>query len=155
MYFHRLCSLTGKAVGKLKTDSFYLRTLPRLLHPYHTHSRAGSPFSAENVLPVSWSWNMLSSLVGSEDPRFPTAESPSQGDPGDNDGRAVAPLTKRGPQPESPAQTGPGRTRTQQRTPLERSPNKLQGLCRRGEGQSRRDRVRRNTLENTALSFKE
>lgn len=75
---------------------------------------------------------MLSSLVGSEDPRFPTAESPSQGDPGDNDGRAVAAMTKAWPQPESPAQTGPGRTRTQQRNATREITKQATGALQEG-----------------------
>lgn len=76
---------------------------------------------------------MLSSLVGSEDPHFPTAESPSQGKPGDSDGRPAAACGCGHARVYTTGSTQAGQEHSKG-APLERSPNKQQELCRRGEG---------------------
>ena len=101
---------------------------------------------------------MLSSLVSSEDPCFPTAESPSQGKPEDISGRPAAACDKGVAKAtsESTEQLGP---RQEKNTAKERHSRDRRisgrGIVGGARGQSRHARVRTDTLENTALSSKE
>lgn len=97
---------------------------------------------------------MLSSLVGSEDPRFPTAESPSQGKPGDSDGRPAAACGCGHTRVYRTGSIQAGQEHGKERHSRDHqiSNRSFAGGVR---GQSRHDHVRRNTLENIALSFKE
>ena len=101
---------------------------------------------------------MLSSLVSSEDPHFPTAESPSQGKPEDINSRPAAACDKGVAKAtsESTEQTGPRQDKNTAKEHHSRDHRiSNRGIVGGVRGQSRHDCVRMNTLENTALSFKE